>query len=112
MTYDPVWAKAYYQRRRKEIRAKQKAHYEANREGEPRRPAKPRVVTNTRGTMWRSGQFSWLNGYRQDEAWERSVADRAFRMAADEISERVFRDGAWATAIRFSNQSFINLSPA
>jgi hypothetical protein len=62
--------------------------------------------------MWRSGQLSWLNGSRQGEAWGRSVADRAFRAAADEISEQIFREGAWAPAIRLSNKSFINRSPA
>lgn len=61
------------------------------------------------GTIWRSYGVVLGNGTRTEIARIRAEAADAFIAAGREISDRIFREGPWPTALRlttpFTNRS-------
>jgi len=55
-----------------------------------------------KGEMWRVGQFSWVNGSRTEKAMEHAMIARRSAEAAEEIRERIAREGPWPTALRLT----------
>jgi len=62
-----------------------------------------------RGKLWALRSMSWLNGGRADVAGAASKAAHEFETSAAEISDRIYREGPWPTALRlttpFTNRS-------
>ena len=115
---DQAYQREYYRLNKAAIRAKQQARYiKLNPGANPRKVLtpgaailmmpKPQRPARKPGTLWR-GRL----GHGSEYSGERSVAGRAFAALGRKISNQIFRDGPWPTAVRLSNTSFINRSQA